>query len=263
VDLVELQKHWNSFGERDPLGSILADPEKIGGRWDREAFFETGRAHVEQTLAHMRRIGLASRYSRALDFGCGVGRVTQALAHHFAEVHGVDIAASMVRLAAGYNSYGARCVYHVNERLDLRIFPDGMFDLVHSHITLQHMEPRYVERYLPEFLRVLRPSGVLVFQLPSRPRLLGKPVGIVARDFLKALGPRPLLEWYRRRAWCRPGAAGLPRMEMHGVKLRRVSHLIRKHGGRVVDRLGDDGAAPGWVSFQYFVEKGTGRRGGR
>jgi hypothetical protein len=30
-----------------------------------------------------------------------------------------------------------------------------------------------------------------------------------------------------------------------------------------VDRLGDDGAAPGWVSFQYFVEKETGRRGGR
>jgi SAM-dependent methyltransferase len=261
VNLAELQRHWDAFGERDPLGSILADPGRIGGRWDRQVFFETGRTHVERFLAHAREIGCAPAYSRALDFGCGVGRVTQALANRFAEVHGVDIAASMVRLAAAYNGHGQRCIYHVNERPDLRLFPDGMFDLVHSHITLQHMERRYVERYLPELLRVLHPAGTLVFQLPSRPRVLGKPPAVVVKDFLKALGPQVLLEAYRRLAWPRAGTPVGPRMEMHGVHPRPIARLLRLHGGRIVDLVRDDAAAPGWASFQYFVVKGGESRG--
>jgi SAM-dependent methyltransferase len=261
VDLVELQRHWNAFGERDPLGSILADPARIDGRWDHEEFFATGQAHIERLRAHLRDLGLVTARSRALDFGCGVGRVTQALAEYFDEVHGVDIAPSMVRQAAAFNRHGARCIHHVNEQPDLRLFPDGMFDLVHSHITLQHVEPRYVQRYVIELLRVLRPGGVLVFQLPSRPRVLGKPLGIVARDLVKAFGPRLLVAAYHRLTGGGGDMAGTPRMEMYGVSRRRVLRLLDRHGGRVVEIVRDDDATPGWVSFQYFVLKGRNARG--
>ena len=37
-----------------------------------------------------------------------------------------------------------------------------------SFIVLQHMEPRYAKAYVAEFLRVLRPGGVALFQLPSK-----------------------------------------------------------------------------------------------
>ncbi len=48
---------------------------------------------------------------RALDFGCGVGRLTQALARHFNIVDGVDIAPSMIELANQFNRSGGRCRY--------------------------------------------------------------------------------------------------------------------------------------------------------
>jgi hypothetical protein len=50
------------------------------------------------------------------------------------------------------------------------MFPDATFDLVHSCIVLQHIEPLYTKEYLREFLRVTRPGGTVVFQLPSHPR---------------------------------------------------------------------------------------------
>ena len=31
----------------------------------------------------------------------------------------------------------------MNREDGLRVFPDGLFDLIYSNITLQHMEPRY------------------------------------------------------------------------------------------------------------------------
>ena len=39
--------------------------------------------------------------------------------------------------------------------------------LVYSNIVLQHIHPHYSKQYLKEFLRVLKPGGMLVFQLPS------------------------------------------------------------------------------------------------
>ncbi|HEX8929982.1 MAG TPA: class I SAM-dependent methyltransferase, partial [Actinomycetota bacterium] len=45
---------------------------------------------------------------------------------------------------------------------DLAIFGDDRFDLVCSLLVLQHVRPGYARAYLREFLRVLRPGGVLV-----------------------------------------------------------------------------------------------------
>jgi SAM-dependent methyltransferase len=57
----------------------------------------------------------------------------------------------------------------VNPADDLRLFPDNSFDLVYSNIVLQHMEPRYSESYIGEFIRVLKPGGMTYFQLPAEP----------------------------------------------------------------------------------------------
>ncbi len=42
-------------------------------------------------------------FGKALDFGCGVGRLTQALADYFNEVAGVDVSPTMVNKALEYN----------------------------------------------------------------------------------------------------------------------------------------------------------------
>jgi SAM-dependent methyltransferase len=167
VELKELQKNWNEFGETDALWAILTEPGKRNCGWDPEAFFKTGRDEIAAVMAYVDSLGVRFPRRRALDFGCGVGRLTQALCQYFDSCCGVDIAPSMLRLANEYNRHGSRCAYHLNEANDLALFPDDRFDFVYSIIVLQHMRPEYSKNYIKEFIRVLAPQGLLVFQMPS------------------------------------------------------------------------------------------------
>ncbi len=166
MELTELQKHWNAYGEIDPLWAILTESDKKGNRWDEAEFFQVGRTQIAKVLAEVAALGLPVRGGRALDFGCGVGRLTQALCGHFQECRGVDIAPSMIALAHTHNKFGDRCRYDLNDRGDLSLFASDSFDLVYTWAVLQHIHPTYSCEYLKEFVRVLAPGGVLVFQLP-------------------------------------------------------------------------------------------------
>ncbi len=163
-----LHKHWDAWGRTDPLFAILTnDAAKRRGGWDLDAFFATGRAQIAEELARVATLPGAPRGGRVLDFGCGVGRLTQAFCDHFTECHGVDIAPSMVAQARQYNRFGDRCQYHANVAGDLRLFPDGHFDFVYTNAVLQHMLPVYAKGYIREFVRVIKPGGLASFELPS------------------------------------------------------------------------------------------------
>ncbi len=149
------------------MWAVLTGPLATARAWDEDAFFKTGVAEIESVLDRVCRVAATPRFERALDFGCGVGRLTQALGRHFKKADGVDIASAMIARAQALNRLGDRCQYHLNETDDLAAFSDGLFDFVYSTITLQHMEPRYSRRYIEEFFRVVRPGGVVVFQIPD------------------------------------------------------------------------------------------------
>ena len=163
-----LKRHWERLGRRDPFWAVLTDPDKRGGRWDVTEFFRRGELEVDAVLARAQETGTAPAVRRrALDFGCGAGRLTQAMAAHFTQCDGVDISEPMLRIARQHNKFPDRCTYHLNAVPDLSLFSDASFDFVYSTLVLQHMAPRYSTRYITELVRVLVPGGLLVFQLPS------------------------------------------------------------------------------------------------
>lgn len=121
-------------------------------------------------LYQLRELDHEPLYGSALDFGCGVGRLTQALADHFTTVIGVDVSPTMLQLASKLNRHDVRVTYVRNQAPDLSRFLSNSFDFVYSDIVLQHIEPEMSLNYLREFVRLLRPGGVAVFQLPSHLR---------------------------------------------------------------------------------------------
>ena len=170
-DFDNLARTWDTLGEHDPLWAVLTHPGTEGGRWDVEAFFKDGDAQVAGALAMVETdLGWKLATGAALDFGCGVGRLTQALCRRFDRVDGVDIAPSMIRAAEQFNRYGDRCRYHLNLKEDLSIFPDDSFDFIYTTYVLQHMHPVFARHYVEEFVRLLSPDGLALFQIPTAKR---------------------------------------------------------------------------------------------
>jgi SAM-dependent methyltransferase len=162
MNLERLRNNWESLAKRDALFAILTDQTRVGGKWDVTEFMDTGEAEIETVMHHLGSIRSIPDYAgKALDFGCGVGRVTQALARRFASCEGVDISLQMIDKARSLNRY-AHCSYVANsaERLP---FADTCFSFIYSNIVLQHVPRRFSTAYLREFVRVLAPGGILVF----------------------------------------------------------------------------------------------------
>lgn len=214
------------------MWAILTDPAKAGGRWNADEFFATGvrevGAFMEQGAIWRKPVARRS----ALDFGCGIGRLSQALAGHFDQVYGVDISPKMIELAREHNRKGARVEYLGNPAGDLSHFANGSVDMILSWITLQHMRPRYARQYIREFLRVLAPGGLLVFQYPS------KPIGLGVR----------LARWRALLSRPRP-------MYMNGMNREEVVELLQRGGGRMLNVEQDDNAIPGYRSICYAVTR--------
>jgi SAM-dependent methyltransferase len=242
LSLRSLQKSWDRLGATDPFWAILTDPAKKNNGWNETEFFQTGVGEVNHILEWVERVHPLPAKNLALDFGCGVGRLSQPLADHFQDVRGVDISPSMIDLARGFNRHGDRCRYFLHSDHNLALFGDATFDFIYSSITLQHIRPRFTRLYLAEFARVLRPGGVLVFQLPSR--MLGAMPGLKRLVYKAYYGVfLPLF---------RPGTAVI---EMHSLDQAEVRRCLNASGARVVDVMPDQSAGPAWESFRYLVSK--------
>jgi SAM-dependent methyltransferase len=122
----------------------------------------TGDTEIETVMDHLAKIDcIPDADGAALDFGCGVGRLTQPLAQYFASCVGVDISRQMIERAESLNRY-AHCRYMTISETRLP-FSDGSFLFIYSNIVLQHLPQRLSRDYLREFVRVLATNGVLVF----------------------------------------------------------------------------------------------------
>lgn len=239
--LQDLRKRWDRAGKTDPFWAVLSLPDKRGNRWDSDEFFATGVREIAGVMDHVDRLGLEHR-GRALDFGCGPGRLTQALTRYFNEVDGVDISPSMIDLANSLNKSPEHCRYHQNSASDLEIFEDSIFDLVYSNITLQHVDPAFQPTYIREFLRVLRSGGLLIFQLP------GRRTG--ARSRIRRFVPGFAMNRYRDLRY-----GNHPAAVMNGIPRDEVVSLVESSGAKVLEVESNDAAGAGWESFRYSCRR--------
>jgi SAM-dependent methyltransferase len=157
-------RDWDDLALVDPFWAVLAADGKRGGGWALDEFLSTGEADVEQILATAAELGRPSRSERALDFGCGVGRLTRALARRFDEVVGIDVSERMLEHARRLNADTRNATFANAEHL-----PVGRFDLVVANLVLQHLPNRALARvYITRLVEAARPDGLVVFQLPTR-----------------------------------------------------------------------------------------------
>ncbi|KAM4626166.1 putative methyltransferase isoform 2-T2 [Discoglossus pictus] len=95
-------------------------------------------------------------YRLAVDVGCGTGRYTLPLAHHFHQVLGVDISESQLNEAKKYIS--ETNVYYKLAPAEKLPLGDSSVDLVNAGLAAHWFN---VDKFVHEAVRVLKPNGCL------------------------------------------------------------------------------------------------------
>src|SRR6478736_2495003 len=90
---------WNVIATHQPYFGVLANERYLVENLTPEAidsFYESGQDDIDYVMSVLTRVaGTAVAPRRSLDFGCGTGRLTLAMAKYAEEVVGVDVAEGM------------------------------------------------------------------------------------------------------------------------------------------------------------------------
>jgi ubiquinone/menaquinone biosynthesis C-methylase UbiE len=163
-----MRADWNARARED-AGYYVAF-----GRRDQDdaGFFATAAKVVEILEAELRRLPLEERgKGRALEIGCGPGRLMRPMSRHFAEIHGVDVSDEMIALGREKLRDIPHAHLHATSGASLESFPGDFFDFVYSYAVFQHIPSREViYQYLREIRRVLKPGGLARLQFNGLPK---------------------------------------------------------------------------------------------
>ncbi len=132
----------------------------------KEDFFQSGHEHVAHIWKEFENgFGVTPEPRRALDYGCGVGRVLLALAEKCGTVVGVDISPTML------DKTQKNCAERNVTNIELQTVSDFVaaeaetYDLVHSYIVLQHIDPKVGNDLISKMIERLVPGGVGVLHV--------------------------------------------------------------------------------------------------
>lgn len=160
---------WERWGESDPYFGVLSVPQFRRANLDanRSAFFDSGVERIQSRLALAERLFGPSGRKRALDFGCGVGRLVIPLAQGFDEVIGVDVSPAM--LAECARNLSERNLHNVDlvQSDDTLSRVEGLYDFVHSYIVLQHIPVRRGMGLIRRLLESVAPGGIVSIQFTT------------------------------------------------------------------------------------------------
>jgi SAM-dependent methyltransferase len=156
----QMREDWNARARED-AGYYVA----FGRRGSDEAeFFATAGEVINRLQSEMRRVPLSQRGDwRALEIGCGPGRVMRPMSAQFLEIHGVDVSDEMIALAEEKLRDLPNAHPHVGDGSSLSQFKDEYFEFVYSYAVFQHIPDREVVfNYLRETHRVMKPGALAV-----------------------------------------------------------------------------------------------------
>jgi SAM-dependent methyltransferase len=128
-----------------------------------EEFLATAADVLRSIEGQLKRLPATAnrRAYRALEIGCGPGRLVKPLSRHFGEIHGVDVSDEMIRLARERLGDIPHAHFHTTDGASLPQFADESFNFIYSYAVFQHIPSRdVVLEYMREIRRLLKPGGV-------------------------------------------------------------------------------------------------------
>ena len=220
---------WNK--SLDEVGLVGMDKlVSSDGSW--AALLQTGDEDVARAI---KVTGMRIGNDRTLlEIGCGVGRMSAALATRFARVFGVDVAPTLIEEARRRNEL-SHVSFEVCDGEHLRPAGASGCDTVFSYEVLYYLNRQTLTTYFIDAFVLLRRGGEFVFHLNMEPIRLTTRLSFLFRRALYACG---IKQW---RGW--PTGAGLKRYYHSEAWLRKTLETV----GFRVERIVGPNARQKWI----------------
>ena len=157
--LRDTDQDWTEIAKSEPFFGVLSQPEFFRSNLTAEAldkFWASGRQDIAWQLDLLRSHYGEFSPQTAIDFGCGVGRLTRAMAEIADHVYGVDVAPAMLE--------EARKLAPANISF-VDLIPDMSVDWINSLIVFQHIPPERGVVLLQTLLERLKPQGCITIHV--------------------------------------------------------------------------------------------------
>ncbi len=163
---LNMREEWNARARENARHYV----QSASSDWDTREFFRAGEINTaNEVMPDMVRICGGTRSPldlHALEIGCGVGRMTRALARMFGHVTAVDVSDEMLAQARSNLAELQNVTLVLGDGSTLACLPDAAFDFAFSFIVFQHIPSREViSSYAKEVFRVLKPGALFKFQV--------------------------------------------------------------------------------------------------
>jgi SAM-dependent methyltransferase len=162
----EAREYWDEKAREDAFHFV--DNREPYGATDEERFWASGEDVVDRLLG---AVGASlAPGDVVVEIGCGVGRLTRALAARAAEVRALDVSAEMLRLAREHNPRLGNVEWLLGDGTSLAGVDTASATACVSHVVFQHIpDPAITLGYVTEIGRVLQPGGWAAFQVSNDP----------------------------------------------------------------------------------------------
>lgn len=222
--MLSTDKAWERFGKEAPYFGVLADEKfaRASIEQNRDAFFASGTASARRILRQCERHFGALARGRALDHGCGVGRLSLPFAREFSEVVAVDVSRSMLAEARVNARREGIANLHFALADDGLSEATGEFDFVNSLMVLQHVPVRRGLAILECLLAKVCPGGGFHIHVSIRTdELRSRSLWWLSHH---VLGVKIWQNICAGRPW------NAPAMQMNNYRLNRIVVLLAESG---------------------------------
>lgn len=163
-----MKEFWDARAREDAF--YFVDNTGRYGDADLNRFWASGEETLETMLEAVD--GEIAPGDSIVEIGCGVGRMTRALANRAGHVRALDVSSEMVRQARELNLELGNVEFIVGDGSTLSPIADSSADVCHSHVVFQHIpDPAITLSYIREIGRILRPGGWAFFQVSNAPEI--------------------------------------------------------------------------------------------
>jgi 2-polyprenyl-3-methyl-5-hydroxy-6-metoxy-1,4-benzoquinol methylase len=224
----DLKKTWLSLGKHAPFYSVMSMdkylPDNINDNLN--DFYESSTSLIKLTDSILLKNNIEFKFNKILDFGCGVGRITNLLSEYGNNIYGIDISEEHLKIARSNVKKNNITFLNYDENYNFpQIIND--IDFVVSFIVLQHIRSEEMKLSIKKILNSLSKNGIALLHIPY-----------IIENYDKSILEKNMTD-----------------LEIHPLDVKIVLDIIFENNCFLLDRIDFKGISHNSFEYLYLIKK--------